>query len=264
MSHTVKSPALAQPLVSVILTTRDRPSLLAIALACYQHQTYPHRELIVVDNGEAYPVDQAQVEAYGGRLLRVAPETTLGAKLNCGIQEARGALCQKMDDDDWYAPSFIESMVAAILGSNKGVCRPEVAGLSPFLFFDVALWEVRRSVDRNIPGATLLFHRDDWLERPFRDVLGDEDTWFMLDQMREGRTILPVHRPEIFLAVRHTGGTRNRHHTWTHQWDGRTLEAYLQERPLHPGGPEAVLPAWALASYRELQRDLVAHSIKQP
>ena len=95
------------PLVSVVLPTRDRPRLLSIALACYARQTYQNRELIVVDDGDSAPVDAAAVEAVGGRVLRVPPGLALGSKLNVGIEQARGAFIQKMDDDDFYAPTFI-------------------------------------------------------------------------------------------------------------------------------------------------------------
>src|SRR5581483_2994562 len=96
-----------RPFVSVLLTTRDRPRLLPVALACYRQQTYPNRELIVVDDGGRVPADRSAVEAVGGRLLRVAPGAWLGEKLNVGAEAARGALCQKMDDDDWYGPDFL-------------------------------------------------------------------------------------------------------------------------------------------------------------
>src|SRR5882724_5904430 len=104
-----------QPLVTVILTTRDRPRFLSIALTCYQQQTYPNHELIVVDDGEKFPVDEAAVTAVDGRLIRVPAGTTLGAKLNLGAAEARGSLCQNFDDDDWYAPRFLARMVSAVL-----------------------------------------------------------------------------------------------------------------------------------------------------
>src|SRR5437016_5823403 len=99
------------PLVSVILTTRDRPIFLPLALACYEHQTYPNRELIIVDDGEAYPVAEETVAAANGRVIRMTPGTPLGIKLNRGAREARGSLCMKMDDDDWYAPSYLETIV---------------------------------------------------------------------------------------------------------------------------------------------------------
>jgi glycosyltransferase involved in cell wall biosynthesis len=248
----------AEPQVSVILTTRNRPRLVRIALACYQHQTYPNRELIVVDDGEAYPVDEAAVTAVGGRLIRVEPGTPLGTKLNRGANVAQGVFCQKMDDDDWYAPDFMQTMVGAVLKSWSTVCRPTLAFLRGFRFFDVARWEVRLSTPNNAPGATLLFDRELWQERPFRALFQDEDVWLFLDQLSYGVTLLPVIAPQIFLAVRHRGGTVDRSHTWTQQYDGRAMEEYLLDRQLFEGGPEAILPEWALETYRELRRDILA------
>jgi hypothetical protein len=80
------------PLVSVILTTRDRPRFLSIALACYRHQTYPNRELIVVDDGDGHPADPSAIAAAGGRLIRVPLGASIGLKLSRGTVEARGAL----------------------------------------------------------------------------------------------------------------------------------------------------------------------------
>src|SRR4051812_45905269 len=99
------------PLVSVVLITRDRPLLFSVALRCYEHQTYEPRELIVVDDGLESPADRTAIEALGGRLITVAPGTPLGIKLNVGIEAARGRFCMKMDDDDWYGPDYISTMV---------------------------------------------------------------------------------------------------------------------------------------------------------
>jgi hypothetical protein len=163
-----------------------------------------------------------------------------------------------MDDDDWYAPHFLDTMVSALVNNARIVCRPTIAFLMPFLFFDLARWEVRQSIPTNAPGATLLFAREDWRERPFRALVCDEDVWFILDQTAIGTSYLPVRSPEVFLAVRH-GGTRDRGHTWT-QYGASGFEDYLRDRPLRPGGPEALLPEWALAVYCEIRHELVAGS----
>jgi ADP-heptose:LPS heptosyltransferase len=245
------------PLVSVVVPTRDRPRLLAIVLGCYRDQSYPNRELIVVDDGEAAPADAAAVAALGGRLVRVPPGTPLGTKLNAGVEPARGTLCQKMDDDDWYAPAFLETMVGAYVASRVDVCRPTLAFLRGFLFFDLARWEVRRSEEANVPGATLLFEREHWQEHPFRGTRGDEDAWFYLDHHRAGGVTVPVKARELYLAVRHRGAAGGRGHTWVYQ-AGALLDDHLLQRPLHPGGPEALLPAWALAEYRAVHRAMTA------
>jgi glycosyltransferase involved in cell wall biosynthesis len=244
------------PLISVVLTTRDRPHFLPIALECYRRQTYARRELIVVDDGIDFPADEAVVEAAGGRLVRVEPGTMLGTKLNRGAREARGTFCQKMDDDDWYAPEFMETMLSALLKSWTSVCRPTVAFLMHFLFFNVARWEIRESVGNNVPGATLLFSRDAWQESPFRAVGNNEDNWFLRDLLDVGGVLLPVRALKTFLAVRHGGGGGNRGHTWTEQSTGQVVEDYMQNRPLYTGGPEALLPGWALDFYRSIHREL--------
>jgi glycosyltransferase involved in cell wall biosynthesis len=241
------------PFVSMILTTRDRPGLLPVAIACYRQQTYPHKELIVVDDGERFPVDADALRAVGGRLVRVAPDTPLGVKLNRGIEAARGPLCQKMDDDDWYAPGFLASMVLALMEHRREVCIPAFAFMMPFLFFELARWEIRQSVSNNIPGATLLFFRDDWANRPFRAVRFDEDTWFVLDRARDGLAPVPVRCLESFLAIRHGNSSRDRGHTWVHQGNGQTLESYLQGRALYHRRPEDLLPEWVLPIYRQLR-----------
>ena len=248
-----------RPTISVILATRDRPRFLPLALACYQHQTWPadDRELLVVDDGEQYPVAEADVIAAGGRLLCVPPGTPLGSKLNAGIEAARGRFIQKMDDDDWYAPTFLTEMHATLLATWQDSCRPTLVFLSPFLFFDLGAWEIRRSVPNHLPGATLHFARSLWEEQPFRPLFGDEDTWFLLDHQRLGATKLTCDARDTFLAVRHTAITADRAHTWTHQMSGSPLEEYTSTLERDPRAPEDLLPAWAVREYQRLRNGVM-------
>ena len=245
-------------MVSVILTTRDRPRFLPLILRFYRDQTYAARELIVVDDGEQFPVDAAAVEAVGGRLVRMPPATPLGTKLNAGVELARGRWCQKIDDDDWYSPQFLEKMMSGVADTQNVVCGPVVAFLAPFLFFEVARWEIRQSKQNNLPGATLLFTRHSWEERPFRPLFRDEDVWFVVDQLRCGASVIQVQEPETFMAVRHRGVASDRGHAWTHQHDGRTLEQYLDERPLYDRRPEDFLPDFAIEVYRNLRKEMLS------
>ncbi len=245
------------PTVSVVLTTRDRPRFLKIALRCYAEQTYPNRELIVVDDGSTFPVDDQQVRDLDGRVVRVPPGASIGAKLNAGIEVARGPLCQKMDDDDWYSPRFLETLVTQRMNAMADVCAPAMTFVMPFLFFELGSWEVRRSVEFNVPGATLMFDRDDWRERPFRNLPQDEDVWYYRDHLRLGRQITPVNDVEIFLAIRHQGVAGDRGHTWISQHGHETLEGYLQTRPLYERRADEFLPEWTLKAYRDIRADMM-------
>lgn len=254
----------ATPHVSVVLTTRDRPRFLNIALRCYDAQTYPNRDLIVVDDGIDFPADEDRIKQSGGQLVRVANGSSIGAKLNAGVEPAHGPLCQKMDDDDWYSANFLQAMVRRRLASMTDVCAPTMTFVMPFLFFELRTWEIRRSVALNAPGATLMFDRDDWRERPFRDLPQDEDVWYFRDHLRLGRETTPVDDLEIFLAVRHHGVIGDRGHTWTSQHGNLTLEQYLQTRPLHSRQANELLPEWALTAYRAIRADVMLSGSPSP
>ena len=65
-----------------------------------------------------------------------------------------------------------------------------------------------------------MFSRENWAERPFRNLPQDEDFWSFWDQVRLGARPHPLAGLEQFMAVRH-GGSSDRGHTWTRQWDGQ-------------------------------------------
>jgi len=244
------------PLVSVVLTTRDRPQLIRVALASFNHQTYPHRELIVVDDGSQWPADVSTVDPSLVKVVRVRQGTPLGTKLNYGVDAARGRLIMKMDDDDYYAPAYLETSVSALNEQQREVCRPTVVFHLGFLFFDLLTWRLHESIPNNAPGATLLFSRLDWQRRPFRPVPTDEDAWFYRDQVRAGAGVLTIDSRETFAAVRHRGHGGSRGHTWRYQLDGKTLEDYLTSRPVYRKSPEELFPEWALSVYQKIHADL--------
>jgi O-antigen biosynthesis protein len=101
----VPPPLEAQPLVSVIIPTRERPSLLKRALASIERQTYKHREAVVVEDAQ-------------GR----GPAATR----NEAVKRARGSVLAFLDDDDVYAPHHLERLVEALHASNAGLAYAAV------------------------------------------------------------------------------------------------------------------------------------------
>jgi hypothetical protein len=240
------------PLVSVVIATRDRPSFLPLALRCFELQTYPSRELIVVDDGQENPVDGDTVRAVGGRLVRTQ-HLTLGEKLNFGVAAAQGTLFAKMDDDDWYGPGYLERMAAALLAGGEDD-PPEVVFPGPYLVLSIADWSLRRSPDRaGTPAGSLAFTRAHWRDRPFRALQGSEDTRFLKDTLQSGSMPRPVHTGDQFVVTRHRGGRRDRPHSWTYLRDER-VEDSMRRWPACDVSPEEVLPAWANATYQDLRQ----------
>lgn len=111
----------APPRVSVIVRTKDRPDLLAEALASLRAQTFPDFETILVNSGSA--LVRASLGPWPGLDLRVlAPEgpTRRARALNVGLEAARGLYVAYLDDDDLYRPTHLERLVAALDGD--GAC----------------------------------------------------------------------------------------------------------------------------------------------
>lgn len=105
---------MGEPLVSVIIPTHNRLEYLKKALASITSQTYPHIEIIVVNDGS---VDGTKdfLESVEKRRLRVfhnkQPQGACHAR-NVGIQAAWGELLTFLDDDDEFLPQRLERMVA--------------------------------------------------------------------------------------------------------------------------------------------------------
>ncbi len=96
--------------VSVIVTTRDRPAMLAEAVASVLAQVRPADELIVVDDGidnhkdtKAQREKKTTVHNLPIRCLR-GPGHGPGAARNVGLQAATGDLIAFLDDDDLWLP----------------------------------------------------------------------------------------------------------------------------------------------------------------
>jgi glycosyltransferase involved in cell wall biosynthesis len=246
-----------EALVSVIVATRDRPRFLALLLEYYRGQTYASRELIVVDDGQVHPVDAAAIARVDGRLLQLPDPAPLGTKLNLAAEAARGRYCAKMDDDDFYGTRYLETLVRTVEARSARRCEPTLAFMAPFVFFDVGTWRTHIDESGCLPGATLLFAREDWAEAPFPPVSVHEDMGFVNGQMELGILPLPVYRPGLFVVVRHPESSDDRGHSWMHVNSGRQLEHHLLRLPPYRT-PESLLPRWALPTYRAVRRDLLA------
>ena len=108
------------PLVSVVLPAYNHARFVREAIASVAAQTYPHIELIVIDDGstdgtaalaQAALADLTIPSRFIARENRGAPAT-----LNEGAALARGAYIAFLNSDDCYAPDRIARMVDAVAG----------------------------------------------------------------------------------------------------------------------------------------------------
>src|SRR5579871_6900954 len=103
-----------RPLISVVITTKNRIGLLPRAVQSVLDQTWTSLELIVVDDGSDIP---AALPSHDPRLRFLRNEVSLGLPeaRNRGFQAASGQFFCMLDDDDWYLPDKLERQVGYLL-----------------------------------------------------------------------------------------------------------------------------------------------------
>jgi LmbE family N-acetylglucosaminyl deacetylase len=191
--------------ISVIVRTKDRPALLAEAIASIRATGYP-AEIVVVNDGGARPnIDGVAL---------VEHETSRGRSeaANAGVKAAKNAYVAFLDDDDLYYPEHLTTLSNAARGSNAGGWYSDAVSA----FIDGENREAMRIyardfdrelllVDNYIPLPTLLFRRADFLDLGGFDAAFDlfEDWDFLIRLSQRGEF---VHVPRITCEIRHIQG----------------------------------------------------------
>ncbi len=234
------SDAVAQPFVSCVLSTADRPHFFAQAIRCFARQSCARTELVVIDSGRE-SVENLVPRETRYRYLRVPCDLPLGAKLNLGITHARGGIIQKLDDDDYYHPDFVARMSALVA---SGQPLRTIAALDRFLVLISTTGRVVYSGPGWFAGNSLCFHKALWEKMPFRPINVAEDWWFVQDHApRQAR----MTQADLAIVVRHDAG-----HTWNEM--GRfDVTAYFASRPEYQTPLASLVPAEDFRFYRSLR-----------
>lgn len=122
------------PLVSVVVPTRDRVSLLRTCLSSLRSRTeYPRYEVLVVDNGSSDPEARAYLAELEGsgwaRVLRRPGPFNFAALNNDAVREARGELVLLLNNDtEVVRPGWLSELVRQAL-------RPEVGAVGARLWY---------------------------------------------------------------------------------------------------------------------------------
>ena len=131
------------PLVSVIIPTRDRPELAARAIRSALAQTYANQEIVVVDDASAVPLVLPPELADDNRVQTVRLDTASGAgrARNAGVRASQGTLLAFLDDDDRWRPAKIERQVRVLSGDGDAAAVET----------GYELWDGSRLVERYLP-----------------------------------------------------------------------------------------------------------------
>src|SRR6267142_3727920 len=115
------------PLVSVVLLSYNRPAYLGEALESIRRQTYPHLEIIVVDNASPASAEIAQLLTKYQDVKLIQNRLNLGyaAGMNQGIARAAGRYVYLTEDDIVLAADCIQQLVEYMANDRTtGLCGP--------------------------------------------------------------------------------------------------------------------------------------------
>ncbi|MFJ9951512.1 glycosyltransferase [Kitasatospora sp. NPDC091207] len=117
-------PSGSAPLVSVIVCTRGRPTLLGDSLSALLRTDYPATEFLVVDNAPEDDATERLVRALDPDRLRYLREPVpgLARARNRGLSAARGEVVAFTDDDALADPGWVTALAGAFRADPRISC----------------------------------------------------------------------------------------------------------------------------------------------
>jgi glycosyltransferase involved in cell wall biosynthesis len=138
------------PLVSIIVPTRNSAFFLPACLESIRNQSYQEIELIVVDNSSADNTKEI-AKKYANLVLDKGPERS--AQRNFGVEKAKGEWVLLIDSDMELTPKVVQACVDKISqdAEVKGIIIPEES-------FGVGLWARCKRLEKSFYIGV------DWIE----------------------------------------------------------------------------------------------------
>lgn len=136
----------SEPLVSVVIPTKNSESTIDDCLRSIQGQTYTSIETIIVDN---YSKDKTkEVAQKYGKVLFKGPERS--SQRNSGAKFARGDYLLFIDSDMQLTPSVVDECVRCALEGCDAIIIPEIT-------VGEGLWARVRALERSVYVGDALF-----------------------------------------------------------------------------------------------------------
>ena len=207
------SPLEERPLISCLMVTANRADIARVAIECFSEQTWPNKELVIIDDGEEDYGDM--IEGFDCadlvRYIKLQPESprlSLGELRNISIEEARGEWCVQWDDDEWYHPERLAIQLGAAVHADVGASA-----------LKWTLMHVKDDAEQSLtfrgdsgiatPG-TLMFRKGDVR---YPHLARNEDGIFLRDvKDSNGLVVLDEGYSHLFIRVFHGSNTWEKDH----------------------------------------------------
>lgn len=208
-------PTKQAPLVTAVMPT-NRPRLARVAVELFLAQSYPVKEMIVIDDAPesiALPPDP--------RIKHIRTEPmTIGAKHNLACGLAQGEYIAHWDDDDWFAPRRLALQVEPLALGKCAISGIPMSHQLKFRGGEFYVWargfpRGTRAVKFKFHDSTAAFTRKVWdFGIRYSNLSMGEKVDFIEDAMLQGFEVLPVPNRGLFVYGRHGENAWNYPDAW--------------------------------------------------
>jgi len=166
-----------------VITCTNRPEYRERIIQNYIHQYYGPVELIIILNTNSANLNdwEAWASAYPNvKVFQLDQSVTLGECLNFAVEQARYDYIAKFDDDDYYAPGYLQQAVDSFKATDADI----VGKCSIFVFFEgsstlaIAHPNQEDRFTSMLAGATMVINRRVFNLIKFKALDHGEDTDF--------------------------------------------------------------------------------------
>ncbi len=197
--------------ISVVIRTKDRPALLAEAIASVRASGYPCEVVVVNDGGDA--IDPAIADV----VIHHEQSRGRSEAANAGVRAAKSAFVTFLDDDDLHYPEHLQTLANAVASNHEAwytdaisaFLRPAESGAyevhSRLRLYAQDFDRELLLLDNYIPLPTLLVKRETFLDLGGFDPTFDlfEDWDFLIRLSGRGDFL---RLPRVTCEVRHFEG----------------------------------------------------------
>jgi glycosyltransferase involved in cell wall biosynthesis len=145
-------------LVSCIMPTHNRRSLIRVSLNCYLSQDWPDKELVVVDDGADTVRDLVKQLVPDAVYIYLAEKQMIGTKRNLACEASSGDAICHFDDDDWSGVGRIRDQVTRLIESGK-----QMTGYHSIIYWNGTEARCYASADPEYAvGTTMCYQKRFW------------------------------------------------------------------------------------------------------
>jgi glycosyltransferase involved in cell wall biosynthesis len=193
------------PVVSCIMPTHNRRTFVPHAIHYFLRQDYPHKELIIVDDGTDNVTDLIPDDDRI-KYFKLKRESSIGYMRNFAVGHSKGSIIAHWDDDDWYAMNRISYQVQPLLDGKYKICGIDTGFI--YSIPEKKFWRCdpnlhARMFYADIHGGTIVYFKDLWEKHAkFPDTSLAEDAAF-LQRLSKNFRILKLPNKNVFIYIRH-------------------------------------------------------------